>query len=115
MIKGSINFVSRENYFTHRPDDGGSKDFWNIGKLLPDYTALQPRRQPSSYSLPWEPQILLIQYSLVMRLRARRPGFDAGSDQLPPHADRLWVIHSLLTSGYRGSSGWGVHLAFHLI
>jgi hypothetical protein len=26
--------------------------------LLPDYTALQPRRQPSSYSPPWEPQIL---------------------------------------------------------
>jgi hypothetical protein len=24
----------------HRPDDGGSKDLWNIGKLLPDYTAL---------------------------------------------------------------------------
>jgi hypothetical protein len=34
---------------THRPDDGGSKDLWNVGKLLPDYTALQPRRQPSSY------------------------------------------------------------------
>jgi hypothetical protein len=33
---------------THRPDDGGSKDLWNVGKLLPDYTALQPRRQPSS-------------------------------------------------------------------
>jgi hypothetical protein len=32
----------------HRPDDGGSKDLWNVGKLLPDYTALQPRRQPSS-------------------------------------------------------------------
>jgi hypothetical protein len=31
----------------HRPDDGGSKDLWNVGKLLPDYTALQPRRQPS--------------------------------------------------------------------
>jgi hypothetical protein len=31
----------------HRPDDGGSKDFWNVGEL-PDYTALQPRRQPSS-------------------------------------------------------------------
>jgi hypothetical protein len=30
------------------PDDGGSKDLWNVGKLLPDYTALQPRRQPSS-------------------------------------------------------------------
>jgi hypothetical protein len=46
---------------THRPDDGGSKDLWNVGKLLPDYTALQPRRKPSSYSPPWEPQILLIQ------------------------------------------------------
>jgi hypothetical protein len=41
-----------------RPDDGGSKDLRNVGKLLPDYTALQPRRQPSSYSPPWEPQIL---------------------------------------------------------
>jgi hypothetical protein len=30
------------------PDDGGSKDLWNVGRLLPDYTALQPRRQPSS-------------------------------------------------------------------
>jgi hypothetical protein len=29
-------------------DDGGSKSLWNIGKFLPDYTALQPRRQPSS-------------------------------------------------------------------
>jgi hypothetical protein len=35
-----------------RPDDGGSKDLSNVGKLLPDYTALQPRRQPSSYSPP---------------------------------------------------------------
>jgi hypothetical protein len=35
------------------------KDLWNVGKLLPDYTALQPRTQPSSYSPPWEPQILL--------------------------------------------------------
>jgi hypothetical protein len=39
-------------------DNGGSKDLWNAGKLLPDYTALQPRKQPSSYSPPWEPQIL---------------------------------------------------------
>jgi hypothetical protein len=41
------------------PDDGGSKYLWNVGKRLPDYTALQPRRQPSSYSPPWEPQTLL--------------------------------------------------------
>jgi hypothetical protein len=32
----------------HGPDDGGIKDLWDVGKLLPDYTALQPRRQPSS-------------------------------------------------------------------
>jgi hypothetical protein len=25
-----------------RPDDRGSKDLWNVGKLLPDYTELQP-------------------------------------------------------------------------
>jgi hypothetical protein len=33
---------------THHPDDGGSKDLWNVGKLLPDYTELQPKRQPPS-------------------------------------------------------------------
>jgi hypothetical protein len=49
----------RRARLTHRPDDGGSKVLWNVGKLLPDYTALQPRRQPSSYSPPSEPQILL--------------------------------------------------------
>jgi hypothetical protein len=37
----------------------GSKDLWNVGTLLPHYTALQPRRQPSSCSPPWEPQIIL--------------------------------------------------------
>jgi hypothetical protein len=35
-------------YQGDRPDDGGSKDLWNVGKLLPDYTVLQPRRQQSS-------------------------------------------------------------------
>jgi hypothetical protein len=30
-----------------RDDDEGSKHLWNVGKLLPDYTAQQPRRQPS--------------------------------------------------------------------
>jgi hypothetical protein len=32
---------------TYRPDDGGSKYLYNVGKLLPDYTTLQARRQPS--------------------------------------------------------------------
>jgi hypothetical protein len=30
------------------PDNGGSKHLWNVGGLVPDYTAQQPRRQPSS-------------------------------------------------------------------
>jgi hypothetical protein len=38
--------------FTDDPDDGGSKRLWNIGKILPDYTAQQLGRQPSSYSPP---------------------------------------------------------------
>jgi hypothetical protein len=32
-----------------RPDDGGSTEVRNVGKLILVYTALQPRRQPSSY------------------------------------------------------------------
>jgi hypothetical protein len=32
----------------HRPDDGRSTDLWNVGKLIPVYTALQPTKQPSS-------------------------------------------------------------------
>jgi hypothetical protein len=34
-----------------RPEDGDNKDLWNVGKLLPGYTALQPRIQPSSHIL----------------------------------------------------------------
>lgn len=37
----------------NHPDDGGGKDFWNIGNLLPDYTMLQPRRQASSRFYLW--------------------------------------------------------------
>jgi hypothetical protein len=38
-------------------DNGGHKHLWNAGKSLPDYTAQQLRRQPSSYTQPWEPEI----------------------------------------------------------
>jgi hypothetical protein len=34
------------------PDDGGSKHLLNVDKLLPDYTAQQPRSQPPSYLPP---------------------------------------------------------------
>jgi hypothetical protein len=54
---------------THRPDDGGSNDLWNVGITLPDYTVLQPRRQPSSYSPPWKPQILLNECKITYNKR----------------------------------------------
>jgi hypothetical protein len=41
----------------HRSYGGGIKYLWNLAKLLPDYTAQYPRRQPSSYSPPSEPEI----------------------------------------------------------
>jgi hypothetical protein len=40
------------DYFYRRLEDGGSKHQWNVGKLLPDYTALHLRRQPSSHIPP---------------------------------------------------------------
>jgi hypothetical protein len=36
----------------HRPDDGGSKYLWNVGKLLPDYTAQHPRRHIQKWFCP---------------------------------------------------------------
>jgi hypothetical protein len=44
------------------PDDGESTELWNIGKFIPVYTALQPKRQPSSYSPPSEPQVVIVKY-----------------------------------------------------
>jgi hypothetical protein len=44
-----------------RPDDGGSKDLWNVGKLLPDYTVLQPRRQQSSTAI-----LIFVTFSLCI-------------------------------------------------
>jgi hypothetical protein len=41
------------------PDDGGGTDLRNVGKLTPVCTALQPVRQTSSWSPPWEPQVIL--------------------------------------------------------
>jgi hypothetical protein len=49
-----------------RPDAGGSKHPWNVGKLLWVYKVQHPGRQWSSYSSPWEPEIshiILINHS----------------------------------------------------
>jgi hypothetical protein len=50
-----------------------SKHLWNAGEILLDYTAQQPRRQPSSYTPPWNPKshnlltvfMLLFRYELL--------------------------------------------------
>jgi hypothetical protein len=40
------------------PYNGDSKLLWNVRRqYLLDYTVLYPGRQPSSYSLPWEPLV----------------------------------------------------------
>jgi hypothetical protein len=49
-IKITVFQVVAPCSLSHRPDDGGSKHLRNVGKLLPDYTAQQPRRQSSSDS-----------------------------------------------------------------
>jgi hypothetical protein len=41
-------FPALHHQGNQHPDDAGSKHLWNVGKLLPDYTAQQPRRQSSS-------------------------------------------------------------------
>jgi hypothetical protein len=45
---------------TYCPDDGGSTDLWNVGKLIPVYTAPQTKRKPAPYSPPSEPQAILV-------------------------------------------------------
>jgi hypothetical protein len=47
-MAGCLLGCSAVQFGSHRPDDRGSTDLLNVGKLMPEYTALQPRRQPSS-------------------------------------------------------------------
>jgi hypothetical protein len=42
------------NDLKKRADDVGCKSLWNVGKLVPEYKAQQPRRQPSLSSPSWE-------------------------------------------------------------
>jgi hypothetical protein len=47
--------------------------------LVPDYTALRPRRQPSSYSALWEPQII-ITWHVPGKRRSRTCFWDISSN-----------------------------------
>jgi hypothetical protein len=92
-----------------RPDDGGTKHLWNVGKLLPDYMAQQPRRQPSSYSPPWEPE------SHLVRIACNPPEIRTWNFPIAEHCQPAWwrVFETLTgktrwvqdptqaTSGYR--------------
>jgi hypothetical protein len=49
LIRLDLRFSRRWVWRLLSSDDGGSKDLWNVGKILPDCTVLQPRRQQSSY------------------------------------------------------------------
>jgi hypothetical protein len=57
MFESTILDWNFKKATTRRPDGADSKHLCNVGKLLPDDTAQQPRKQPSSFSSPWEPQI----------------------------------------------------------
>jgi hypothetical protein len=54
----------------HHPDDGVSMHVWNIGLLQRDYTALYPRRVPSSLwkrFLTWSTQYFTFPFGLVSK------------------------------------------------
>jgi hypothetical protein len=68
LWRGKIDTLRRV-----RLDDRGSKNLWNVGKSLPDYTAQHPRRQSSSYSQPWEREISLVIYVLSWKTPSFTP------------------------------------------
>jgi hypothetical protein len=96
---------------SHHPDDGGSKDLWNVGNRLPDYTMLQPRRHPSSYSPPWEPQILLKNHHVsiftVTKLKLMNMAFPLMSLR-HIKLQIAWLLTQTWTLLYRGmwTAGW---------
>jgi hypothetical protein len=47
-VQYAAHYSAHGKMSTHGPDDGGSKHFLNVGKILSDYTAQQPKRHPSS-------------------------------------------------------------------
>jgi hypothetical protein len=39
-----FNSASIDRVMSHLPDNGGSKNFWNVGNIVPVYLAPEPRR-----------------------------------------------------------------------
>jgi hypothetical protein len=64
-----VNALNYRNYLLlklHYPDDGGKKHLCNVCRYLSDYMAQHPRRQPSSYLSPWEPDVAPYVIQLLM-------------------------------------------------
>jgi hypothetical protein len=78
----------------HRPDGGGSKDLWNVGKLLLDYTAQQTRRQSLSCSR---------HFRLLWNLK-----FHQTASNSPP-VDPLWALGL-----YHILNGLSIYHAFYI-
>jgi hypothetical protein len=64
--KPNIGQVLCASFIRARPDDGGIRYLWNVGKRLPDCTAKRPRRQSSSCLPPWGPEVYLALFVLLI-------------------------------------------------
>jgi hypothetical protein len=50
--KDEVYWRCRRGFWLHRTNDGGSKHLWNVGTILPEYTAQHLGRQSSADFLP---------------------------------------------------------------
>jgi hypothetical protein len=88
-----------------RPDDGSIKHLWNVGKLLPVYTAQKSRWQSYSYSLPPEPKISPIteQFEKSIRWKRLMPAVNVTGHQVYWNEGgwSLWVENKGITECQR--------------
>jgi hypothetical protein len=108
---------------TYWPDDGGSKHLWNVVELLPDYTAQQPKRQPSSSSTlfmntanrPILDRPTFVKLVATSLYKVSKMNFWLGGLSVRPHVlfPKLLIGFRLnLTLGDRMSWSSGYHFCF---
>jgi hypothetical protein len=73
-------------------------EVYHVSEVL----ALQPRRQPSSYSPPWEPQILLKKFPAIYgkfhyHVHNSPPLFCPQRDESSSHVHTVFAIHLLIS------------------
>jgi hypothetical protein len=104
--------------FTHRPDDGGSTDLWNVGKLIPVYTVLKPRRRPSlilekiNHAADTQPSAIRLRLNFIHSMKGTRtPTGHIKKRSFGPRPSCA-VTPCCLTDGYRHFEGT-CHLHSH--